>query len=340
MNAWLTETRLAHLGVILAQLFFSGFHVVAAAVLTKENNVDPLMFAFWRELLSCMFMLVVALRFSSPAESPQLRWPRLSDWLGFAICGYCSCSNVVGSLFALNYLRPTQFSVMQPIIPVVAAVFNARQERLSTRRVLGVLCAVAGAILVSSQLQLSKDSGPESGSKGADTNTTLGFVIAAVQVTSMATLVTIQKPLLQEEGYDSTWFTLWYYSIGALFTVLFVIQQAMSPHGLDAVISNPSVWLGILYAAVFATTFPFNAFSYAGKHLQAGTITLYVALQPLFTSLLSSFFLDSHPSLLDAAGAALVVTGLVVTVDRQRDERSSQPAKDWQPLSHPQSPIE
>lgn len=74
--------------------------------------------------------------------------------------------------------------------------------------ILGVLCAVAGAIIVSSQLQVSKGSGSESGSKGTDTNTTLGFVIAAVQVTSMATLVTIQKPLLQEEEYDSKFFTL------------------------------------------------------------------------------------------------------------------------------------
>ena len=81
------------------------------------------------------------------------------------------------------------------------------------------------------------------------------------------------------------------------------------------------MWHGILYAAIFSTTFPFNAFSYAGKHLQAGTITLYIALQPLFTSLLSAIFLDSHPSLLDAAGAALVVTGLIVT-EREAESTS------------------
>jgi len=305
------ETRLAHAACFFAQLGFSGFHVVAALVLVSD--VDPLGFALWREFMACCFMLAVAMgTYRSNQDLQSIRCPQRRDWLVFIIIGCCSCCNVVGSLFALSLLRPTQFAVMQPLQPIIAFVFNSRQEILTWQRGLGVLLAVAGAVSVQLPHLLNSTNDEEGGG-----DVTLGFVIASVQVMSMATLVSLQKPLLQIDCYESATFTLIYYFIGALFTLVFVARQEMEP-GVGSQLSpwslSVSVWLGVTYAAIFATTLPFNFFSFAGKHLPASTITLYVALQPLLTAVLSVVVLDAKVTFEDLVGALLVVVGLALTL--------------------------
>jgi len=217
MSSTNADRRLAHCLLVVAQLCFSGVHIVAAAV-----DDDPLTFALLRELLAvvCMSVYAFAPHRSGGAAEAKRKWPSIGDGAAFLICGYCSFFNVVGSLFALKYLPPTRFSLFQPLQPVIASVFNARQEPLGkSSRLCGIVLAVLGSALV----QLQREDSSTVKSSGGDA--TLGTVIAVTQCTAMATLVTVQKPLLQLDGYDPATLTLVYYSIGALLTALIFVAQ-------------------------------------------------------------------------------------------------------------------
>ena len=87
---------LSHGGLVASQLCFSSFHVVAALVVT-----DPLSFALWREMLSCVIMLAYA----RASRKSSIELPN-KDWVVFIVCGVLNFTNVVGSLFALYYLSP------------------------------------------------------------------------------------------------------------------------------------------------------------------------------------------------------------------------------------------
>lgn len=310
----MNEQFKAHIALVLAQLCFSGFHICASIVLRPENHVDPLVFAMYREILACICMYAVMRHSRNLAQ--QRIYPRQGDFIPLLICGLCSYCNVVGSLFALEYLRPTEFSIMQPLNPIIAAALNWRIEKFSVMRLFGVAVAVGGAILV--QLQLDPGTQSAASTKNTDANSTLGFVIAFIQVASMATLITIQRHSLQEDDYHPAAFTATYYAIGTLLTLVSFVFKIGTDSGMPTArqvfVPSAIVWVGLLYASIFATTYPFNAFSYAGKFLSAGVVSVHLALQPIFTSALSFMFLGIPVTVAEVFGGLLVIIGLLISL--------------------------
>ena len=79
-------------------------------------------------------------------------------------------------------------------------------------------------------------------------------------------------------------------------------------------------WLGLGYASVFATLYPYNAYSWAGKQLVPGLTTIYCTFQPIGTIALSFLIFASVITLPEGLGAGLVIAGLLVTVYSQHKD--------------------
>lgn len=101
---------------------------------------------------------------------------------------------------------------MQPVIPVVATLISVvvGYERLSPIKVLGILCAVGGAILVETWHTSSDDDDEDD---DGNSNVLLGTLLVCLQVCGMACLIVFQKKLLKR--YDTTVLTFAYYSAGS-----------------------------------------------------------------------------------------------------------------------------
>lgn len=87
-------------------------------------------------------------------------------------------------------------------------------------------------------------------------------------------------------------------------------------------------WLGLGYASVFATLFPYNAFSWAGKQLVPGLTTIYCTFQPIGTIALSFLLFATVVTLPEGLGAGLVIVGLIVTVYSQYMEGAARSDSD------------
>lgn len=299
------ESTVAHIALMVAQLSWSGFHIIY-----QEYGIDPLLFAAYREVLASVFMLGICV--ASIKTMPA--WPPRCDYLTFVICGYCSFLNVVGSLFALQYLGGTAFAICQPLIPIVTAVLSSREEILGLGQGAGILMAVAGAIIAETQKSPTASSLKDPLlNDGVDA---LGYIAMSVQVTAMSTLIIIQRYSMLDGGYDSRTFTFYYYSTGTVLTLFFLaLQETAAPRsGATGSQLTPAVGLALLYAATFATALAFNCITYAGKHLPSSTVTLYVCFQPLFTGIISHFALRAAVTMGQVWGALLVCAGLAVTV--------------------------
>ena len=109
-------------------------------------------------------------------------------------------------MLALQYISAVRYSVMQPIIPVIATLISVAVglEHLTPIKCLGILAAVGGAILVETWHATGDDDSK---------NIVVGTILVCVQVTAMASLIVFQKPLLSR--YDPTVLTFVYYGVGS-----------------------------------------------------------------------------------------------------------------------------
>lgn len=118
--------------------------------------------------------------------------------------------------------------------------------------------------------------------------------------------------------------TLVYYSIGAVYTLFLTCAWAYSLVPNDFIFHSELLpWLALAYAATFATFYPYNALSWAGKQLTPGATTVYCTFQPIGTILLSFIILGAVITLSEGLGAVLVIIGLVVTVTGQQWEKDT-----------------
>lgn len=219
---------------------------------------------------------------------------------------------------ALTLITPTNFSVLQPSIPVFTMLLSVlfRMERLTPLKALGLLAAVAGAVVVE-VVHPAGISGQEGGeSEGGDGSSSRadfisGNVIVLLQCLSMASLLVFQKTALTH--YHPTVVTAWYYSIGSVLTLIICVSQSL-PSSAYALSTSPAPWLALAYAALLGTAFNYNAYSWAGTVVAPGIISIYSTLQPVGTALLSVLFLHATITGGEMGGGVLVILGLVGTV--------------------------
>lgn len=148
----------------------------------------------------------------------------------------------------------------------------------------------------------------------------LGLVSVATQVTAMSTLIIIQRYAMQDQGHESSAFTLQYYLVGTAFSFGFLLLRSVTwsaGNERSASIStnfDAAAICALVYAATIATALAYNCITFASRRLPSGTVTLYVCLQPLFTGVLSYVALRLPVTVGQVWGALLVCAGLGVTV--------------------------
>ena len=132
----------------------------------------------------------------------------------------------------------------------------------------------------------------------------------------MALLVVLQKRVLQTYPYATV--TLWFYSCGALLTVLALCVQAVyttGPLGAlapgDFAPTHAVVWGALVYAAGLATVYNYLVMTWANTKVPATMVSLFLTLQPVGTVVLSLVFLNSVPTWNEGVGGGLVIAGLV-----------------------------
>lgn len=303
----LPKKTAAHLTLLSAQMCFSGWHIVGS--LAMKDGADPFVFVLYRELFASLLMYAYVRYCGVEIKIEK------SDWLRFAFLGFFSFVNVVGAMLALKYISATRFSIFQPSIPCVATFISIMVglEKFTFMKAGGIALAVGGAVITELWHDSSSDDDEE--------DVTLGTIIVTCQVLAMGALMVFVKPMLGK--YTPAVVTVTYYSIGGFYTLLLTCGWAYSLEAGDMVFHNELLpWLALAYAATFATFYPYNALSWAGKQLTPGATTVYCTFQPVGTIILSFIILGSVITLSEGLGAFMVMVGLIVTVLAQQHEKS------------------
>ena len=276
-----------HTALLLAQLSFGGFHVVAKAVL---SSLSPLALAGLRIAFATPLLVVLAWRHDHCV--PERRdWPRLALLGGLGIF-----ANQVFFITGLQHTTATNAAILMPSMPVFAAAAAALLgiERIGSRRLGGILLSVAGALVMVNPLRFSTDRG-----------SALGNLLILINCLCYAVFLVLQRPLLRR----IPWRTL----IAAAFVfggaaVLVVSLPALLK--LDYAAVPGAAWWGVAYIVLLATVFAYAVNTWGIRRSSPALVAAYSTLQPLVTAALAAAFLGERFGWIEGLGFALIAGGL------------------------------
>jgi drug/metabolite transporter (DMT)-like permease len=284
-----------HLALLAVQLSFSGFHVVGKVVL---ETLPPMALATTRILIATP--LLVAMAWLHDRRLPgwrHLPWLALLGLLGVFL-------NQVLFVVGLKYTTATNAAILMPSIPVFAVGIGwiTRVERVGRRRLLGVLLAACGALILLDPRNFSVTDA-----------STLGTLLILLNCLSYSTFLVLQRPLLRQLPWRTV--IAWTFLFGGVAVVAVGggTLAAIEPGSIE-----PAVWLGVLFIGLVPTFLGYVLNTWAVRRSSATLAATYVTLQPLLTALMAMLLLGEGLGLPQICGFLMIAAGLWLVSWRRR----------------------
>jgi len=281
------------LTLLLVQVAFGGFHVVAKAVL---SDLPPLALAGLRVTAATPFLVWLAWRRDRvlPARR-DLPWLALLGGLGVT-------ANQLFFITGLRYTTATNASILQPSLPVfaVAAAAVLGVERIGRRRLLGIGLSVIGALVLVNPLRLASDH-----------RAVLGNGLILLNCLCYALFLVLQRPLLER----IPWRTLiaWSFVFGGGAVLLVSLPTLLR---FDWAAVPAGTWWGLAYIVGIATVFAYSANTWAVRRSSPALVAAYSTLQPVVAAALAAAFLGERFGWMEGAGFVLIAGGLLLVSAR------------------------
>ncbi|MFN6963224.1 MAG: DMT family transporter [Pyrinomonadaceae bacterium] len=284
-----------HLALLGVQAFFGSLPVIAKVVLTA---VPPVGLVGFRVGITAVVLLAVQ------TVRGRVRLKAKGDYWRLAVLSLFGVTfNQLLFVTGLSLTKAANTSLLAVTIPVFTLAVSAvaGSERLRGAKLLGMLLAAAGVLLVIDPRNASFSS-----------ETTRGDLLIVANSLSYGIYVATSKRVIERNGAFRS--MMWVFLFAA---VICVPLGASSMSFVDISNVGQSVWLLVIYIAIGATASPYLLNAWALARVSPSTVAVYVYLQPLIGFLLAVVFLNERVDAKFFAAAALIFAGVYV-VTRER----------------------
>ena len=292
-----------HLVLLFVQITFGGFHVSAKYVL---GFMPSLAVVGVRVMVATPVLMLLAwfVDRTIPARR-DLPYLALLGFLGVFV-------NQIFFIKGLQYTTATNAAIFMPSIPVfaVAAAAVLGIERMSMWRVVGVILAVAGAVVMLDLTNVSL--------KGSS----LGNLLILTNCFAYSMFIVLQRPLLRR--LPPLTVIAWSFLFGGS-GVLLVAFPTMAK--VDFTLLPSKVFLFLGYIIFFPTVINYSLNTWAIRHSTPTLSATYTTLQPIATATLATIFLGEVLGWRQGAGFALIMAGLAAVTLGSRRLRRAQKKK-------------
>lgn len=254
----------AHLALLSVAVIYGANYTIAKNVL-DEDYLTPNGFILLRVISG--FILFNIIHFVSLKEKVAKK-----DLGLFAVCGIFGIA--INQLFffkGLEATSPVHASLIMVVAPILVLISSSLylKEKISIRKVLGILIGMLGAAL----LILKGSSGDNS------LSSPIGDIYVLINAASYAIYLVLVKDLMNK--YSPFTVMKWVFSFGLIvvlpFGVVDLTQVAWARIPSD-------IWIAIAYVLLFTTFFAYVLNAYALSAVNATTASAYIYLQPLIAS--------------------------------------------------------
>ncbi len=282
--------------VLAAFLMASGF--IAGKILLAAE-IPAITLIGWRFFVAAFACLPFVLAAESSLHRTLV--PKhflLRDWGIVGLIGLLQTAATMGLIFlAMRTISAGSAAILLFSNPLWVALIGhfALHERLSGRRLLGLLCGIAGVALALG-----------AAGAGLSHEPLIGLLtgLASAFCWAFATIVSKRAKL----AIDAWALSFWQMLIGAL--MLLILAYAQGEHWPEAARGSFSLWAWFIWLAVPASAGSFGLWFVALRQGGAAQSSSYLFLVPLFTIPMAVVVLGSGFSAVQALGGVLVGVAL------------------------------
>ncbi|HEY2865996.1 MAG TPA: DMT family transporter, partial [Pyrinomonadaceae bacterium] len=288
-----------HLALVGVQIFFGSLPVIVKVVL---NALPAASLVGFRVGATAVLLAVVQ------ACRGRFWLKRKEDYLKLAVLSFFGVVlNQLLFITGLSLTTASNTSLLAVTIPIftlaVSSIIGA--ERLRPRKILGLLLAAVGVILLIDPRKASFAS-----------QNTIGDLMIVGNSLAYGVYVATSKDTITRNGAFRS--MMWVFIFAS---VICVPYGSASLRTVDVPSVSTSIWLLVAYIAVGATAAPYLLNAWALARVNPSIVAIYIYLQPLIGFMMAVVFLGEPIGAMFAAAAALIFAGLfLVTFRRQTFE--------------------
>jgi len=248
--------------------------------------IEPFTFAFYRFVISSVVLLTVVSfkKYSIRIEKGD-RWKIVG--LGFIIIPFNQAMYLVGQSMTGAGHGSLLFATV-PIWILIGALIHLR-ERPSMRRIMGIIVAMAGVVVVMT-----------TGAVEISTEYLWGDLIILLAVLAWAYYTILGKPLLRK--YGALRVTAYALASGSLMYFPFGVFAA---YRLDYTAVPAEAWWSVVYAALGVSVVAYVLWYWVLKYMEASRVAVFHNVQPFIASGVAYLWLN------EPLGLSFVIGGLI-----------------------------
>ena len=274
--------------LIPAQVLFGSLPVIGKVVLAV---IPPFALVGIRVAITAAILFVIQL------FRRRIWLKEKGDYWRFALLSlFGVVLNQLLFISGLSLTKASNTSLLAVLIPVFALTVGALAglEKLTWKKVAGIVCAAVGVVLLIDPRKASFSS-----------QTTIGDLMIIFNCLAYGIYVaTSQKVIVRNGTFRSI---MWVFIFAS---VICVPLGAFSLSGVDTAAVSTDIWLIAIYIGIGATAAPYLLNAWALSKVNPSTVAVFVYLQPLIGFLLAVIFLGETVDAMFAVSAALIFAGV------------------------------
>ena len=278
----------AKLKIIFAMVAFG-----TIGIFVRNIDLPSTVIALARGVVGTLFLLLVVFAKGQGVDKVAIK----KNLKTLAISGACIGFNWILLFEAYRYTTVATATLayyMAPIFVMMASPFVLK-ERLSVIKILCVVMALTGMVLVSGVVQ--------SGTEGVDFT---GILCGVGAASLYATVILLNKFIKEISAYDMTIMQL-----GLAALVLFPYNLAVENFG--ALTPDTISLLLLAVVGVIHTGFTYAMYFSSIQNLKAQTVAIFSYIDPIVAIILSAVLLNESMDIYSIVGAVLVLGSTFVS---------------------------
>lgn len=225
-----------------------------------------------------------------------------------ALCGLFGVAlNQMFFFSGLNWTTPINASLIMTTTPVLVLLASSilLGERITQRKIFGIVLGAAGAILLIAYGEQLSFGGPGF----------WGDLLVFFNASFFGIYLVLVKKLMVK--YHPITVVKWAFAFGLLFVIpfggpgLLEVEWGSFP---------PGIWLAVLYVLVCTTFLAYLFNAYALSIVNASVVSIYIYLQPLLATLIALVFARDHLTTVKMLAALLIFTGVYLVSGVRRNK--------------------
>lgn len=253
--------------------------------------MDAYTFVFLRFLIASLTMLFIS--GFTKRKALQFDKKRLVIILGISN-GIAYLLQYIGMVFA----TATESSLFVNLSVVWVALISpiALKEKLSGRKMIGVIVSLLGVVLMTTNLNFSSIS----------QGTLLGDLLVISAGALWAFFIVYNKPLIQEGKNiiaSATWLLI--------FTLVPLTPIAIF-FSTDFVHLPINAWIAVFYTAIFCWVIPYYLWLKGLRHISAMVSSIVLLTEIIVAALISTFLLGETLTIISALGATFIIIAIMI----------------------------